>query len=170
MTNKGLWDVELSLWAISMMAVGGKEIIPLNTRESGMLPNGTISLWPYTKLNDKRVYWGENYIMLSQDPKTKISFKIGMPNESGWAAYANHGHLFVKQFEHEDDIEYPDFSTSYETFANDRLLEMETLSPLVLLGPEETFEHIEIWSLYDNVKLPATEKDIDKTIVPLIGR
>jgi hypothetical protein len=169
LTNRGAWDVELSLWAISVLAVGGKEIIPLNTRKSGMLPNGMISLWPYTKLNDKRVYWGENYIMLSQDTKAQSAFKIGLPNEAGWAAYANHGHLFVKQYEHEDDVEYPDYSSSFETYTNERILEMETLSPLVLLGPADTFEHIEIWSLYDNVKVPNDEKDVD-SLVQMVHR
>jgi hypothetical protein len=79
--------------------------------------------------------------------------------------------LFVKQYEHIDDIEYPDYSaSSFETYTNNFMLEMETLSPLVLLGPDETFEHIEIWSLYDNVKVPANEKEIDEKIVPLVGK
>lgn len=171
LTNKGAWDVELSLWALSVMAAGGKEVIPLNTRDSGMLPNGMLSFWPYTKLNDRRVYWGENFITLTQDIKAESPFKIGLPNESGWAAYANHGHLFVKQFEHVEDIEYPDFSaSSYETYTCNYMLEMETLSPLVLLGPDETFEHVETWSLYDNVKIPKDEKEINAEIVPLIGK
>lgn len=171
LTNRGPWDIELSVWAITVMAEGGKEILPLNTRETGLLPNGMISLWPYTRLNDKRVYWGENYIMLSQDIKAEIPFKIGLSLESGWAAYANHGHLFVKQFEHIDGIEYPDYSaSSYETYTNDSILEMESLSPLVVLGTNETYEHTETWSLYDKVKSPDSEKDVDANIVPLIGK
>lgn len=170
LTNEGAWDVELSVWCLSMMAAGGVEIIPINTRETGMLPNGAVSFWPYTKLNDKRISWGENYIMLSQDKKAAAAFKIGLSNEAGWAAYANNGHLFVKQYEHEDDIEYPDYNSSYETYTNNVFLEMESLSPLVLLGSGETVEHIETWSLYDNVEKPKNEKDIDSKIVPLIGK
>ena len=171
LTNRGAWDIELSVWGLSVMAAGGKEILPLNTRETGLLPNGMLSLWPYTKLNDKRVYWGEKYIMLSQDVKAETPFKIGLPNESGWAAYANHGHLFVKQFEYVDDIEYPDYSaSSYETYTNNVMLEMESLSPLLVLGTDEAYEHIETWSLYENVKAPGSEKDVDANIVTLIGR
>ena len=170
LTNKGAWDVELSVWALSAMAPGGREIIPLNTRDTGFLPNNMIALWPYTKLNDKRVYWGERYIMLTQDKKMENPFKIGLPNEAGWAAYANHGHLFLKQYEHTDGIGYPDYASSYETYTNNLIVEMETLSPFVLLGPEETYEHTEIWSLYDGVKAPASEKEIDEKIAPLTGK
>jgi len=170
LTNEGLWDVELSAWCLSMMAAGGTEIIPLNTRETKLLPNGAISLWPYTKLNDKRVNWGERYITLAQDKKSAAAFKIGLYNEAGWAAYANNGHLFVKEYEHEEDMEYPDFNSSYETYTCSTFLEMESLSPFVLLSPGETVEHIETWSLYNNVVKPTNEKDIDEKIVPLIGK
>lgn len=170
LTNKGLWEVELAPWAISMMAPGGVEIVPLNTRETGLLPNGSITLWPYTRLNDKRVSWGEKYIMLAQDVKAETAFKIGMPNESGWAAYANHGHLIVVQHDHEDGFDYPDGNCSYETYTNHKMLEMETLGPVCLLAPDETVEHIETWSLYDNIARPKNEKDIESIIVPLIGK
>lgn len=170
LTNEGLWDVELSAWCLSMMAAGGTEIIPLNTRETKLLPNGAISLWPYTKLNDKRVHWGEKYITLSQDKMSSTAFKIGLYNEAGWAAYANNGHLFVKEYRHEEDMEYPDFNSSYETYTCGAFLEMESLSPFALLSPGETVEHIEIWSLYDHVEKPQNEKDIEEKIVPLIGK
>ncbi len=170
LTNKGFWDVELAPWSISMMAPGGVEVVPLNTRETGLLHNGSISLWSYTRMNDKRVSWGERYITLSQDEKADTAFKIGMPNEAGWAAYANHGHLFVIQHDHEDGYEYPDGNCSYETYTNHRFLEMETLGPVCLLAPDETVEHIETWSIYDNVTRPKNEKDIESSIVPLIGK
>jgi hypothetical protein len=170
LTNEGLWEVELAPWSISMMAVGGVEVIPLNTRETGLLPNGSITLWPYTRMNDKRVQWGEKYIMLAQDKKASTAFKIGMPNESGWAAYANHGHLFVIRHDHVEGIEYPDGNCSYETYTNERFLEMETLGPITLLDSGDTIEHAETWSLFDNVEKPKNEKDIESIIVPLIEK
>lgn len=171
LTNKGAWAVELAVWALTVMAPGGKEILPQNSRETGLLPNRMLSLWPYTKLNDSRVYWGEKYITIQQDKNATTDFKIGLPIEDGWAAYANNGHLFVKQFQHIDGVIYPDYSaSSYETFTNDYMLEMETLSPLVLLEPEETVEHTESWALYDNVKVPDSESEIDQLILPYIKK
>lgn len=169
LTNEGTWTVELAAWAITVMAAGGREIIPLVKKDTGLLPNMMISLWPYTKLNDPRVYWGEKYITLKQDVNAATPFKLGLPNENGWAAYANHGHLFVKQYEHIEGVIYPDFSaSSYETYTNDFMLEMETLSPLVMLEPGCSVEHTENWYLYDNVKMPADEKEIEEIILPLI--
>lgn len=170
LTNEGLWEIELAPWSISMMAPGGKEVLPLNTRDAGKLHNGTIALWSYTKMNDKRVNWGEKYITLLQDENEESSFKIGIANESGWAAYANHGHLVVFQHEHEVDLEYPDGNCSYETYTDNRFLEMETLGPIVLLAPGEMVEHVETWSLYDNVEKTKNEKDIESNILPLIGK
>ncbi|NSW92610.1 MAG: hypothetical protein HPY74_18490 [Firmicutes bacterium] len=171
LTNKGAWPVELAAWALTVMAPGGKEIIPQVTKDTGLLPNRMISLWPYTKLNDHRVYWGEKYITLQHDCNAKGPFKIGLPNEDGWAAYANHGHLFVKQFQHIDGALYPDFgASSFETYTCDFMTEIETLSPLVVLDPDESVEHTEIWSLYDNVKVPENEEDIDEIILSFIGK
>lgn len=171
LTNKGAWAVELALWALTVMAPGGKEIVPQVTRDTGLLPNRMISLWPYTKMNDPRVYWGEKYITLQQDPKTITTFKFGIPNEDGWAGYVNHGHLFVKQFPFIEDVIYPDFSgSSYETYTCGDFLEMESLTPLVLLEPEESISHTEVWTLYDNAEIPRTEDEIDQKILPLIDR
>lgn len=171
LTNKGAWAVELALWALTVMAPGGKEIVPQVTRDTGLLPNRMISLWPYTKMNDPRVYWGEKYITLQQDPKAITAFKFGIPNEDGWAGYVNHGHLYVKQFPFIEDAIYPDFSgSSYETYTCGDFLEMESLTPLVLLEPEESISHTEVWALYDNAEIPRTEDEIDQKILPLIDR
>lgn len=169
LTNKCLWPVELAAWPITVMAAGGKEIVPQTTANTGFLPNRMLSLWPYTRMNDERVYWGEKYITLRQDPKATCRFKFGLPNTEGWAAYANNGHLFVKRFMHFDGELYPDYSaSSYETYTSSIVLEMESLSPLVLLETEDSIEHIENWALYDGVREPENEKEIEDTILPLI--
>lgn len=160
LTNKGLWPVKLSVWSISAMAKGGKEVIPQACRDTGLLPNRVLSLWPYTKLNDPRVHWGDKFIIIKQEPAIKNAFKIGISNESGWAAYFNHGHLFMKHYTHHKNAEYPDFGASYETYVNDFMLEMETLSPLTLLEPDGDIEHSEEWGLFDNIQIPSGEDDI----------
>ncbi len=159
LTNKNPWPVELSAWSLTAMAVNGKEVIPQPDRDTDLLPNRLISLWPYTRLNDPRVYWGERYIILRQDPFIKHPLKFGMSNEAGWAAYFNHGHLFIKYYKHYEDARYPDFGVSYETYTNDFMLEMETLSPLTLLMPDATLEHREEWELFRDVPMPSDNED-----------
>lgn len=168
-TNKGLWPVEFAVWALTVLKAGGKEIIPQASRKTGFLPNRMISLWDYTKLNDPRVCWGDRYITLQQDVNAKNPFKIGMPNEDGWAAYANNGNLFVKKYEHVLNALYPDFSaSSFETYTCDYMTEMESLSPLQTIEPGDFIEHTEVWSLYGNVTAPSSEDEIDKIVLPLI--
>lgn len=158
LTNSGPWPIELSVWSITAMAIGGKEIIPQSRRDTGLLPNRVMALWPYTRLNDPRVYWGDKYTILQQNPDIKHPLKFGISNEDGWAAYFNHNSLFLKYYTPDTNARYPDFGVSYETFTNDFMLEMETLSPLTLLQPEAGVEHMERWELFDNVPMPSNDE------------
>jgi hypothetical protein len=165
LTNAGHWPIELSVWSISAMAKGGKEVIPQSRKDTGLLPNRVIALWPYTRLNDHRIYLGDKYIILQQGPDIKQPLKIGIPNEDEWAAYFNHNHLFLKYYAHDTNARYPDLGVSYETYVNDFMLEMETLSPLTMLQPDASIEHIEKWELFDNVPMPSNEEaEIEKVI------
>jgi len=155
LVNKNAWPVKLAAWAITVMAVGGKEIIPNPQRDTGLLPNRTVALWPYSKMNDSRICWGDLFTILAQNPKMKEPFKFGVSNEAGWAAYVNHGNLFIKRYVHKLGAEYPDFGVSYETYTTDFMLEMESLSPLVLLEPEAELEHEEEWELIAGVDFTA---------------
>jgi hypothetical protein len=166
LTNKNAWPVELSAWGITVVAAGGLEVIPQPQRNTVLLANRVVSLWPYTKMNDPRVYWGEKYITLQQNPAMKQPFKIGIPNEDGWAAYFNHGNLFIKRFRHVMGAQYPDYGVSYETYTTDYMTEMETLSPFTRLEPEEVLSHLEEWELIGNVLPPQAdnEEEIQKVV------
>jgi hypothetical protein len=169
LTNKGAWPIELAAWALSVMAPGGKAIVPHpKGNPKALLPNRVLTLWPYTNMNDERIYWGEKFSILSQDTSATNPFKLGLSVEDGWAAYANHGHLFVKYFSYQRGAKYPDFGASAEVYTNECMLELETLSPLVCLEPGESIEHEEQWVLLDNVKAPSCDEDVLKDIIPLI--
>ncbi|WP_129723019.1 hypothetical protein [Xylanivirga thermophila] len=159
LTNKNAWPIELSAWGLSVMAPGGKEIIPQPNKDTGLLPNRVLSLWPYTKMNDPRVYWGDKYITLTHDPSMEAPFKIGLSNEHGFAAYFNHGNLFILRYKHQKDATYPDFGVSYETYTTDFMVEMETLSPLTKLPPDGKLEHLEEWELVGGVDMPDNDED-----------
>jgi hypothetical protein len=163
--NKGPWPVELSAWSISAMAPGGKEVVPQACQDTGLLPNRLIALWPYTQMNDSRIQWGNRYIVVHHDDRIRHPVKFGIPNEQGWAAYFNRNHLFLKYYTHRTNVRYPDFGASFETYANDIMLEMETLSPLVVLEPEANLLHEEQWELFDNVSSPLNdENEIEKIL------
>jgi len=169
-TNVGAWAARLAPWSISVMSTGGIEIIPQVKKDTGFLPNRSVVLWPYSKMNDPRVYWGEKYIALRQDPHMKPPFKLGTQNEKGWAAYVNNGQMFVKRYSHMPESEYPDFGASFETYTTDWMIEIETLGPLVDLEPGATVEHVEEWELFHNIHTPGFDEGIFDELASLIEK
>ena len=169
--NTNLWAVELAPWALTVVAQGGKAVIPLPPRgshEENLLPTNTFTLWAYTDMSDPRWTWGREYVMLRQDPEAQVPQKIGMMVPGGWVAYARNGHLFVKKFNHVLGGYYPDLGCSVETFTNADMLEVETLGPLVRLAPGAAVEHVEGWFLFDDVPVPRDDADVDAHILPKV--
>jgi hypothetical protein len=116
-------------------------------------------------MNDERVYWGKDFITLTQNPNKTNPFKIGLNNEDGWAAYFNKGQVFIKYFTPVIEGYYPDNGCSFETFTNADFLECETLGELIYLesGGESSFT--EEWELYEADKIPSDdEKEISVII------
>lgn len=157
--NCGAWPVEFAAWGISVMSTGGMEVVPMPRRDTGLLSNRVLGLWPYSNMKDPRVTWGQRYITLRQDPQAKVAFKVGLNNEAGWAAYFNHNQVFIKQHFHEMGEKYPDGGMSYETYTDGNVLEMESLSPLTLLAPDEVVEHAEYWALIDDFSQPENDEE-----------
>ncbi len=171
MRNRGVWTVELSIWALSVMRGGGTAIIPLpprGTHPEALLPTGRIVLWAYTDMADARWRWGRKYIQLRQDSSADQPQKFGAAVVDGWAAYARSGHLFVKTFAYDKRAVYPDQGSSVEVFTNSDMLELETLSSLITLPPDGVGEHVERWFLFRDVPDASSDDDIDAHILPLI--
>lgn len=157
LTNLSAWPAEFAPWAITVMAQGGRAVIPQVKRETGLLGNRILALWPYSKMNDSRVHWGEHFILLQQ-ASGETPFKLGTNNENGWAAYYNNKNLFVKYYQHDPKAVYPDFGVSFESYVCDHFLEIETLGELRMVEPDETVTHQEIWNLFNNVELPVKDE------------
>ena len=180
-TNVGQTATTLAPWGPTVMAPGGVEIIPIpphaphpgdakNARHPGdFAPNQRLILWPYFDFTDARWTLGSKYMFLRQDPK-KGPTKIGLGHPVPWVAYLNQGALFVKRFRHHEWATYPDMGTSYQTFSNEDMLEMETVGVLVTLNPGQSAELEETWELFTDVPAVKTEAEVEHAIVPLLGR
>jgi hypothetical protein len=171
--NTNLWAVELASWALSVMAQGGRSIIPLPPRAphgegDNFVPSNVITLWPCTEMADPRWTWGNKYIMLRQDPKTAKAQKVGVAVPDGWAAYARKGHLFVIKFNYIVGARYPDQGCSVETYTDADILEVETLGPLTLLQPGAAVEHVEHWFLFRDVPVPKNDADVERDVLPRV--
>lgn len=144
--NTGTEPLECSLWAISVMAPGGTETIPLQTRDGGAAHCIRVSTWFYTDLGDPRVTYTRDQIMIRQQPLDQ-RYKIGIGHPSGPISYENNGTVFTLDYPVMPEKAYPDGNVSYETFCSRYMLEMETLSPLKTVMPGASVEHPETWSI-----------------------
>ncbi|MBV9341783.1 MAG: hypothetical protein JO159_12965 [Acidobacteria bacterium] len=173
--NVGIESTEMAAWALSVMAGGGRAILPLPPKApmstNRLLPEGVLALWSYTDLADPRWKIGTKYIQLQQTSLCSGTFKQqmgGIFNPFGWGAYFRKGHLFVKKTNVGRYEKYPDFGCNFEIYTDADSLELETLGPLRILRPGETAEHIEQWWLFKDIPGGEDEGWIDSAILPTI--
>lgn len=173
-TNRGLFAIELSPWALTMMAQGGVAITgfpPRGKHPINLEATNPLVMWAYTDLSDKRWNFTKKYLLLHQDQNNSNAQKLGLFNKDTWGAYLLNGEAFVKRTTADPVKTYPDFGCSFETFTNNDFLEIETLGPLTTVQPGQTAEQMEHWGLYRDVKLPeVTDDSIDKVILPLVQK
>lgn len=171
LTNRNLWAIELAAWALSVMAKGGRAILPqppFIPHAEKVLPARPIVQWHYTDMTDPRWTWGKRFIILRQDPNRPEPQKLGVANLDGWCAYVNDDRIFLKRYQHITDAVYPDFGCSTEIFTDADMLELETLSPLTKLEPGESVNHLERWFLFRGVSIGESEDAIADALEPLL--
>lgn len=145
-TNISNKTKELAPWCLTVMDKQGVQIMPQSTKQTGLLANRLLVLWPYVNVADDRLFFSDKFITLQQNA-TPSAIKIGFNNEDGWAAYLNKEQLFIKRIDYKAGANYPDFGCSYETYTNENILEIESVAPLAALAPNEAAQHNEIWEL-----------------------
>lgn len=148
-TNIATAPQEFSIWGLTVSAINGTLIMPMNINDTGLLHNRNISVWPYTNLADPRVYFGKKYVTLHQDTSISQPFKLGFGLNNAQAYYCLGDDIFRKSYDtnHETEI-YPDNNCSFETYTNNGFIEVESLSPLKVVQPNETVELTEHWSMH----------------------
>jgi hypothetical protein len=172
--NMKQWAVEVSPWALTMMAPGGTGITgfpPRGTHPEQLAPTNPLVMWAFTDLSDPRWTFLEKYLLLRQDPAATRPQKIGHYNPKTWAAYLLCSDLFVKRYDAApaNGKPFPDCGCSFETFTNGDTLELETLGPLTKLASGDNLKHVELWSLHSGVNLAEiTDAELDRVIQPLI--
>jgi len=170
--NHGLFPLEYSPWALTMMAPGGTAITgfpPRGKHPQVLEATNPLVMWAYTNLSDPRWKFTRKYMMLRQDPSNSDAQKIGMFNRNTWVAYVLNDEMFMKRTAADPALPYPDFGCSFETFTNNEFLEIETLGPLTKVGPKGSVTHVEHWSLHRGVKLSQfSDAELDAVLQPLL--
>jgi len=171
MTNLGMWPVTFAPWAISVLRPNGIVVFPHPPRDhhpESLLPSHSISLWGYTRMTDPRWTWGDEYILLRQDPSQEDAQKIGMLNTSGWAAYVYNNTAFIKFFPYLAETRYEDIGSNLESYTNKNYLELETLGPAQTVALDETITYEETWYLAADVATPMNDSDVNKYLLPIV--
>ena len=153
--NRGNEATEMAPWALSVMAPGGRAILPLPPRapvsKDRLQPEGVCSAMVLYRFCRSAVD-GRNEIHSTKTgykPKGKFKEQMaGIYNPSGWGAYFRDGNLFVKRSKVQKGARYPDFGCNFEIYTEQGFLELETLGPLQSLAPGETIQHMEEWWLF----------------------
>ena len=154
--NHGRSSIRLAPWAITMMRTKGVAILPQqfgSVDSEGLLPNRKFALWPYTRWDDPRLQLGDEFVLIKSD-STKHAMKLGYFNPHGWLGYVHSGVVFLKRYGVRSDEEYPDYGCNSEVYANFRAVELESLGPLVELGPRQNVIHTETWEVYKDSEIP----------------
>lgn len=162
LSNEGLWPVMCAPWAITQFKTGGVAILPQAREETGVLPNRSLALWPYTKPSDPNAHWGQDYVMVQANMASP--FKVGFPNPRGWLAYWLNETLFVKRAKYDAQSAYYDFGSSSQCYCNAQFLELETLAPISTIMPGTFVTHVETWDLYGKVDCPRDESDAQSLV------
>ena len=170
--NTGEATRRMAPWALTQMAQGGTAIAtfpPRGGHSEQLQPTNPLVMWAYTDFSDPRWLLTKHYLVLKQDPQQSAPQKAGFFNEHTRAAYLLGTDLFVKRYEANPAVPYPDFNCSFEVFSNNEFLELETLGPLVDLMSGFSATHIEHWSLHRDVHLnELIENELHRVILPIL--
>lgn len=147
LTNDTGAPARIAAWALTQLRPGGVAIVPLGgNRGPEQLPDRNIVLWPYSSLDDPRFTFADRELRVHAEPGESF-FKVGCLNRSGEIAYELDDATFVKRFEPQTDAEHADGGANVEVYVCDEFIELETLSPLHVVPPGGSIEHVEDWEL-----------------------
>jgi hypothetical protein len=165
--------VEISAWALTMLAAGGTAVTgfpPRGSHADILAPTNPLVMWAFTNLKDPRWTFLEKYLVLRHDPANTDHTKLGHFNRDTWGAYFLGSEMFLKWYAADPALRYPDMGCSCELFASDQMLEIETLSPVTVLEPGAWVDHSERWSLHRGLTVPeSADQALDQTLLPFLA-
>jgi len=175
LTNKNVWPVTLSAWALSIVANGGRVVLPQEpfvSHDDELVPARPLILWKFTDMADPRWRWGRKYLSLTQSGEAGNPQKVGAYNAQGWAAHLTDEQAFIITIASVPGgpAVLPDMGSNFETYTDGPFQELETLGPLTTLEPGETVSHSEFWTLAKTGPIADTDAALDAALLPLVSK
>jgi len=172
LTNNNIWPVTLSVWALSIVANGGRVVIPQEpfvSHDEELTPARPLILWKFTDMADPRWWWGTKYLSLRQDDALGHAQKLGVYNAQGWAAHLTDQQVFMIYIQPAPGgpSALPDMGSNFETFTKGPFQELETLGPLTTLEPGQSASHTEHWFLAVAESIADEDAALDASLLPI---
>lgn len=144
--NSGKNIQKFALWSLSVCKSGGKLEIPLSTKNTGFLQNRNLVFWSYSDINDSRLSVDNERIIITSSTFANTPFKIGTYNENVYCKYHYRDTVFIKELMSPPGA-YPDWNCNIESYTNNLIHEIETLSPLKSVRENQEIIHKEKWTI-----------------------
>ncbi len=176
LTNHSPWPVSVSAWGLSIVANGGRAVLPQEpyaSHDDDLLHARAIVVWKFTEMGDPRWRWGTKYITLRQDDlPAERPQKVGVYSTLGWAAHVTAHQAFIIHCPVSPlgAEAFPDGGSSFETYTDGPFQELETLSPLQTLSPGASMTHTEDWYLAPAAGIEDTDEALDARLLPLVAQ
>jgi len=141
-------DLEMTIapWAITQLRLGGEVHLPLGARGTGHQADRSLVLWPYTNLDDPRLRFERDTVLIRAEPGER-PLKLGAAPSDAWVTYATGDEVFEKRIRLDASGTYSDRGAAVQVYLCDDFCELETVGPLRALRPGGRLEHRERWTL-----------------------
>ena len=138
-------SLEIGSWAITQVRLGGEATLPIPASNEGLQADRSLVLWPYTRLDDERIEMHSDHVRIRG--LTGPPLKLGSGPDAGWLEYRLDGWCFRKRAVGSTEGVYADRGAICQVYVKDAFLELETLGPIIRLGPGESLDHREMWEI-----------------------
>lgn len=139
--------IQVSPWAITQLPLGGVAIMPVRGASSAppLQADRSLVVWPYTKLDDARLTLNSTSALIHATSGPPL--KLGTGPSPAKLGYIRAGHLFVKEFDNDEDGLVPDRGAVGQVFVNEDFCELESIGPITTLDAGSEAWHTESWEV-----------------------
>lgn len=154
--NQTLWPIDLAPWSLSVFPRGGRALLPLpkpTFNSPQKTCSHTLNGWPYTRWHEACWQWQEEGLVLDTAAVEQMQ-KVGFGGDGCWLAMVRDQWLVVKVGVLPTDGVFTDRGAKLHIYADESILELETLGELSTLQPGGEV------SLVDYMTFGVVERDL----------
>lgn len=146
-------DVEVAAWGVTMFRAQARvqvQLPPFQPWPEAVQASSSLSLWPYTRLDDSRLQLGARTLTVAHKPglsSSKIGGFLPAPIVRTFIEDGDDDIIVEKQWPGVVGARHADQGCNWEIYVDSGVIEAESLSPLTMLAPGAELRHDERWIL-----------------------